>query len=1280
MSTKEQSIFSLSPIGQAIWRDRYALKDMEGHPIEKNISENFRRVANAVAQSESQPEVLADQFFDLMNSGEFCPAGRILANAGTSFSQLLNCYVLPFEDDSLESIMKTARNIAVTQKHGGGVGINYSNLRPEGSHIKGVNGRSCGTIGFIDMLSVVSGVIEQGGCLTYDTLVNTTKGLLYLGELIGDGHKDQGWYDQDLTVKTKDGDKKSCRHYVNGYTDVVRIETDCGVTLKGTPSHKLFVMTESGPLWREFKDIHVGDWVISGLGQHSGTIQSLDNNVIKGHHNCIVPDRLPDVIDNEFAHFLGYYVGNGFAAANEHDHRIGVTIPDKSHLNGRIEGVFRKLFGENVRVTFIKKDNDKSTTYYISNRMVKEFFGINGLLKKKSLETTIPQKIRQSPPDVVASFLSGLFEADGSTHFGYPLLSTCSEVLAKEVQTLLFGLGIPCKLKSKEPGLGSFSDSPRYTVTVVSPKGLEVWNKKIPVDLESRFMACHTCEPDDKNQRWYVLPFGGYWLKSAFDSIPKHKQGSGFGSLRKEMLRLVKGERRLTLSAFERIRSRLADHKTGILDEGVVLEPSKMIDYPEVGNRFFLEVTDTSWEEDYTADLEVEESHSYFANTLVSHNSRRGANLGLLEVGHPDIWEFVEYKNKNEWNRLLEFMTVHDQERWEYFKKANPYKLQMYNISVGITDEFLKALKDDDEWSFHWKDEEWLLYEVIYTRDEGDGKFSNKRFEITANNMDTAIWKVKRLIPHPKSSDDFSCESRRKPKASEVWERICFNAWSNGCPGLINISTIREMHNGEQIDRFCCVNPCGEQPLPSYGACNLGALVLPRFVDEEGNIDYDGMKKAVHLSVRFLDNVTDMCDFPIAEQEEVAKSERRVGLGTMGIHDLLIKMKLAYDSDEGRLVTENILKFIRDEAYTASIELAKEKGPFSKFDSDKYLQGGFVNTLSSKLRGQIESYGIRNMCILSQAPTGTIGAMLGVSQGCEPWFSLSFERYTGLGTFTDGCEEYIQWRAEHPDDDCPPYFKTAMDISPEDHLKMMIVFNRYSDSSVSKTINLPNSATVEDVSRIFKSALENRVKGITIFRDGCREGVLKATVANKTDTVSIDNGVEQEHMSHFKKRGSRVTGATTRVHMDNRNLYVTVNKDTVGDMVELFATVGESKNPNTQRTSGVEDSWAEALGKVVSLALRAGVNPEAIIRNLKNIPSDKPLFQTIGDSIVSELIPSPPHAIARVMEEELHYIQNDIKIEREKTGGFCTSCGSENIRWKTSTCYDCIDCSYSGCG
>jgi ribonucleoside-diphosphate reductase alpha chain len=215
------------------------------------------------------------------------------------------------------------------------------------------------------------------------------------------------------------------------------------------------------------------------------------------------------------------------------------------------------------------------------------------------------------------------------------------------------------------------------------------------------------------------------------------------------------------------------------------------------------------------------------------------------------------------------------------------------------------------------------------------------------------------------------------------------------------------------------------------------------------------------------------------------------------------------------------------------------------------------------------------------------------------------------------------------------------------------------------------------------------VKGITIFRDGCRAGVLQSRDTKKEKEekeeeekqISLGEVVPSDH-SGFKKRGNRTQGATTRVVLDNHNMYVTVNKNRKGELVEVFATVGESKKPNTRHTSGVEDSWAEGLGKVVSLALRAGVHPDSIIRNLKNIPSDKPVFATIGDSETSEIVPSPPHAIGRVMEEERGYTyQTQIQIkDQDQKDGFCQACGSENIRWRSSTCYDCIDCGNSGCG
>jgi ribonucleoside-diphosphate reductase alpha chain len=1267
--------FELTPFGQIVWEDRYALKDENGNKIEDNILENFKRVAKAIASKEKDSKKWEKKFYEIMASKYFSPAGRILAHAGTHYSQLLNCFVLPFKDDSLESIMDTAKHVAVVQKFGGGVGLSYSTLRPSGSHIKGVNGHSCGVPGFINMLSVVSEVIEQGGCLTYDTLINTLDGTLYLGEIIGKSD-DQGWYDHNIVVKTKDGDQKSNRFYINGYSDVLKIDTDCGIILKGTPSHKIYVMAESGPIWKEFKDIRRGDWLIATLGQHTGSIQSLYTNVPKRHHNCIIPERLPETLDASFAFFLGYYLGNGFSTSSEHDHRFGVSIPDKSHLNARIESIFKDFFGNNIGVTAMKKENDCSSTYYVSNRMVKEYLNINGLLKNNSLEASIPLKIRKSPVDIIASFIGGLFEADGALRHGYPMLSTASSKLAHEVQTLFFGIGIPTKIELATR-TGAFSTNPIYNVSVVSPKGLEAWSRLIPHDSKSRFSECTVQDNDDINQRWYILPYASYWLGKALEHLPRYKMGSGVGPLRKEILRIVNGKRRLTLSSFNRLKGRISKYYP------------ETIDYPEVGNQFFLQVTGTVWEEDFTADLEVENSHSYLANGIVSHNSRRGANMGLLEVSHPDVWEFISYKTEHNWDHLREFIDVRDEEKWSQFKFENNYKLQMYNVSIGVTDEFFEALKKDDVWPLVWKGKDWDLYTVQF-RKMRQGTYTDTNYEVTADSDKTALWKVKKKIPFPTAQDSFEVISKRKIKASEIWEKICYNAWADGCPGLINLSTARKYHNLEYAHPLTSTNPCGEQPISDYSSCNLSSILLSSFVKPDKTIDYDALKTTVQTAVRFADDVIDNCEFPIPEIKRMANLERRVGVGVLGAHDMLIELGQGYDTDEGRSTIERVLTFMRDTAYMTSIELAKEKGPFPAFDKEKIFNSHFIKTLPKDIRDLIEKYGLRNSTLLSIAPTGTIGALFNSSTGCEPWFSLAFQRNTRLGSYEDGCPAYIKWKSAHPGEPKPSYFKTAQEISPEDHIKMMVLFSKYVDSAVSKTVNLPNSATVEDIKRAFLFAMENGAKGITVFRDGSKEGVFinkdakKVTVAESKQIIQdLQHVKEEENDTRVapKKRGDRVVGATTRIHMQKHNLYVTVNRNKEGEIIEVFATVGESKEPDAHHTSGVEDSWAESLGKMISLALRAGVKPDSIVRNLKNIPSDKPVFHTIGDCESSEPIPSPPHAIARVIEEELKYscpVQHKMD-EKVKKGGPCQECGSTNTIQK-ATCSVCNDCGYSGCG
>ncbi|OGY28769.1 MAG: hypothetical protein A3F33_02170, partial [Candidatus Woykebacteria bacterium RIFCSPHIGHO2_12_FULL_43_10] len=372
------------------------------------------------------------------------------------------------------------------------------------------------------------------------------------------------------------------------------------------------------------------------------------------------------------------------------------------------------------------------------------------------------------------------------------------------------------------------------------------------------------------------------------------------------------------------------------------------------------------------------------------------------------------------------------------------------------------------------------------------------------------------------------------------------------------------------------VHNCGEQGLPAWGVCNLGALNLSAFV-KNGQMDYEELVEKSKIAMRFLDNVVDANYYFYEENERQQKSTRRTGLGTMGLGDALIKMKIRYGSDESLPVIEKIYQTIRDASYDASAQISSEKGPFPMFDKEKYLQGAFIKQLPNLVQEKIAAKGIRNAVLLTQAPTGTTSLLAGASSGIEPVYDFAMIRRDRTGEHTLYHPLYEEWKNAHPNEEVPSYFASANDLTPEDHVRVQAIIQKYTDSSISKTVNAPNSHTVTDVKKLYNLAYELGCKGVTYMRDGSRAGVLEH-ITDKKEAKVQESRTDLPQPVGLRIRPDILLGATYKVRTHVGTAFITINADETGRPFEVFMNVGKAG-------SDIKAD-AEALGRLISLAYR----------------------------------------------------------------------------------------------
>ena len=475
----------------------------------------------------------------------------------------------------------------------------------------------------------------------------------------------------------------------------------------------------------------------------------------------------------------------------------------------------------------------------------------------------------------------------------------------------------------------------------------------------------------------------------------------------------------------------------------------------------------------------------------------------------------------------------------------------------------------------------------------------------------------------------------RTINAKELWEKIISHAHSSAEPGLLFWDTMTDYHNAEYCSPLVSTNPCAEQPLPDGGCCNLGALNLERFVDNDGNFMIDEFKDTVGIATRFLDNVIDynLDRHALEAQKQNAINDRRVGLGILGLGDMLVRMGIKYDSEDALQTVDQIMQIFRDTAYETSVELAKEKEAFPHFDWTGLRKSKFIKNLPRHLKDKIREHGIRNSTVLTVAPTGSGGIVARVTSGIEPIFATSYKRRVkkndGFG------REFNEYKVFHPiierlfggDENLPDYVVTAHNIDPYFRVKMQGVIQKYIDSSISSTVNLKADIQEDTVADIYMTAYKAGLKGITVYREGSREGILITDEDKKEEppkTLTKDERttkVSERSEKRPRIRPNTTIGTTRRIRTGEGTLYITINEDENG-LCEVFTTIGKA--------GGNAAAQSEAISRLISLSLRSGVDPNAIIKQFKGISGPNPTWED------GRLILSTPDAIGKSLDDYLN--------------------------------------------